>query len=99
MDVNANVPENARLDEKYNLDMYQSAFIPTGALVWLSGKCNILDVELKSREAVKTNHYSEIVTLKLTRSLIHHFETALNSNKLQTATEMWLLKDFKIQIA
>ena len=35
----------------------------------------------------------------LTRSLLHHFETVQNSKKLQTTTEMWLLKDFKIQIA
>ena len=34
----------------------------------------------------------------LTHSLIHHFETVPNSKKLQTTTEMWLLKDFKIQI-
>ena len=37
--------------------------------------------------------------LKTTLSLIHHFETVPNSKKLQTTTEMWLLKDFKIQIA
>ena len=35
----------------------------------------------------------------LTHSLIHHFEVIPNSKKLQTTTEMWLLKDFKIQIA
>ena len=35
----------------------------------------------------------------LTHSLIHHFETAPNSKKLQTTTEMRLLKDFMIQIA
>ena len=35
----------------------------------------------------------------LTHSLIHHFETVPNSKKLQTKTEMWLLKDFKKQIA
>ena len=35
----------------------------------------------------------------LTHSLIHHFETVPNSKKLQTTTEMWLLKDFEIQIA
>ena len=34
----------------------------------------------------------------LTHSLIHHFETVPNSKKLQTTTEMWLLKDFKVQI-
>ena len=34
----------------------------------------------------------------LTHSPIHHFETILNSKKLQTTTEIWLLKDFKIQI-
>ena len=28
----------------------------------------------------------------------HHFETVQNSKKLQTTTEMWPLKDFKIQI-
>ena len=31
----------------------------------------------------------------LTHSLIYNFETAPNSKKLQTTTEMWLLKDFK----
>ena len=30
---------------------------------------------------------------------LHHFETVPNSKKLQTTTETWLLKDFKIQIA
>ena len=33
-------------------------------------------------------------TTMLTHSLVHHFETVPNSNKLQTTTEMWLLKDF-----
>ena len=37
--------------------------------------------------------------LFVTHSLIHHFETIPNSKTLQTTTEMWLLKDFKIQIA
>ena len=36
---------------------------------------------------------------ELTHSLIHHFETIPNSKKLQSTTEMGLLKDFKIQIA
>ena len=35
----------------------------------------------------------------LTHPLIHHFETVPNSKKLQTTTEVWLVKDFKIQIA
>ena len=35
----------------------------------------------------------------LAHFLIHHIETIPNSKKLQTSTEMWLLKDFKIQIA
>ena len=35
----------------------------------------------------------------LTHSLIQHFESVLISKKLQTTTEMWLSKDFKIQIA
>ena len=39
------------------------------------------------------------VASDLTYSLIHHFETAPNSRKLQTTTEMWQLKDFKIQTA
>ena len=33
----------------------------------------------------------------LTYSLVHHFETVPNSKKLQMTTEIWLLKDFKIQ--
>ena len=36
-------------------------------------------------------------TLALNHFLVHHFETIPNSKKMQT-TEMWLLKDFKIQI-
>ena len=36
--------------------------------------------------------------IPLTHSLIHHFETVPNSMKLQTTTEMWLLKDFKKKI-
>ena len=35
----------------------------------------------------------------LTHSLTHQFEAVPNSKKLQTTTEMWLFKDFKIQIA
>ena len=35
----------------------------------------------------------------LTQSLLYHFETVPNSKKLQTRTEMWLLNNFKIQIA
>ena len=35
----------------------------------------------------------------LTHSLIHHFEAVQNLNKLQTTTEMWLLKYFKVEIA
>ena len=38
------------------------------------------------------------VLMMLTHSLIHHFETAPNAKKLQSTTEMWLLKDSKIQI-
>ena len=35
----------------------------------------------------------------VTHSLIHHFETAPDSKKLQTTTEMWLLNAFMMQIA
>ena len=35
----------------------------------------------------------------LTHSLIHNFETFPNSKKLQMTTEIWLLNNFKIQIA
>ena len=35
----------------------------------------------------------------LPHSLLHHFETVPNSKKMQTTTEMWLLKDFKMKIA
>ena len=31
--------------------------------------------------------------------VLAHLETVSNSKKLQTTTEMWLLKDFEIQIA
>ena len=30
----------------------------------------------------------------VTHSLIHHFENVPSSKKLQTTTDMWLLKDF-----
>ena len=40
-----------------------------------------------------------LIIVTITRSLIHHFETVRNSKMMQTTTEMWLLKDFKIQIA
>ena len=43
-------------------------------------------------------HDVKLITC-LTHNLIQHFETVPNSKKLQTTTEMWLLKDFKIQIA
>ena len=35
----------------------------------------------------------------LTHALIHHFEIVPDSKKLQTTSEMGLLKDFTIQIA
>ena len=35
----------------------------------------------------------------LSHFLIYHFETVPNSKKLQTTTEVWLLKAFKLQIA
>ena len=35
----------------------------------------------------------------LTHPSIYHFEIFPNPKKLQTTTEMWLLSDFKIQIA
>ena len=35
----------------------------------------------------------------LTHSLIHHFESIPNLKRLQATTEMWVFKDFKIQIA
>ena len=43
-----------------------------------------------------------LVTVKLSSdrySLIHHYEAVPNSKKLQMTTDMWLLKDFKIEIA
>ena len=42
--------------------------------------------------------FSQVLN-KLTHSLIHHFETVQNSKKLQMTIEMWLLKDFMLQIA
>ena len=36
--------------------------------------------------------------VSLTHSPMHHFETIPNSKKMQAKDEMWLLKDFKIQI-
>ena len=35
----------------------------------------------------------------LIHSLVRHFEPVPNSKKLQSTTEMWLLKDFKVEIA
>ena len=55
-------------------------------------------------EALTTNTstyrkiYHRISPYVLTHSPIQHFETVPNSKKLQTTTEIWLLKDFKIQI-
>ena len=43
--------------------------------------------------------YAICVLKSLTHSLIHHSETVPNSKELQMTTEMWLSKDFKIQIA
>ena len=39
----------------------------------------------------------KLTEVAVTLLLIDHFETVPNSWKLQT-TEMWILKDFKIQI-
>ena len=43
------------------------------------------------------NNLAELFSL--THSLVHHFEIVPNSKKLQMTTEMWLLKEFKIQMA
>ena len=43
--------------------------------------------------------YLHQTSSELTRSLIHMFETVPISKELRTTTEMWLLKDFKIQIS
>ena len=43
--------------------------------------------------------FKTTVISHLTHSLKHHFEAVPNSKKLQTTTEMWILKYFKIQIA
>ena len=42
---------------------------------------------------------SELAKLFSISIHVHHFETVPNSKKLQTTTEMWLLKAFKIPIA
>ena len=47
---------------------------------------------LQSKEIIANIRY-------LTHSLIHHFDKVQNSRKLQTTTEIWLFKDFKIPIA
>ena len=58
-------------------------------------------IVIKSLPEDKFLDWSKLKTLEdvLTHSLVHHFETIPNSKKLQTTTEMWLLKDFQIQIA
>ena len=45
------------------------------------------------------SHASCCLRFSLTHALIHHFGSVQNSKKLQTTTEMWLLENFKIQIA
>ena len=45
------------------------------------------------------NKILSLILLLLTHSLIDRFVTFPNSMKLQTIAEMWLSKDFKIQIA
>ena len=40
---------------------------------------------------MKEYNYNKIT---FTPSLKHHFETVPNSKKLQTTTEMWLVRDF-----
>ena len=40
-----------------------------------------------------------LITAISTLSEMHHFETLPNSEKQQTTTEIWLLKDFKKQFA
>ena len=59
----------------------------------------MLCIKNKPYQYYKSKEKSVALNVDLTQSLIHHFETVLNSKKLQTTTEMWLLKDFKIQIA
>ena len=62
----------------------------------------ILDViKLKTFTDDKLNIAKMTISLfgRVNPFLIHHFETVSNPKKLQTTTEIWLLKDFKIQIA
>ena len=44
-------------------------------------------------------YHNSFKIILLIHSLKHHFETVSNSKKLQTTSELLLLKDFKIQIA
>ena len=46
----------------------------------------------------RKHHLISCVFTILNYSQIHHFETVPDSKKLQKTTELWLLKDFKIQI-
>ena len=66
---------------------------------WKSLKFIIRERVKKKVIPSSINHFFNTYSTELTHSLIHHFETVPNSWKLQMTTEMWLLKDFKIQIA
>ena len=58
-------------------------------IIW--GKINFL----LNDKALDLSTMKHIATRYLTHSLIRHFETIPNSKKLQTTTEIWLLKDFR----
>ena len=53
----------------------------------------------RSKLKAITDKWLKLPNLSLTRSPIHHFKTVPNSNRLQMTNEMWLFKDFKIEIA
>ena len=63
------------------------------------GNASIEDSSFCFKLFVGYENMSHALTQRgLTHFLIHHFKTIQNSKKLQTTTEMWLLKVFNIRL-
>ena len=72
----------------------------SGAIQGHHGPLVLVTFALSSANVFNLDCFNSLLFGKeLTHSLLHHFESVSNSKKLQTTTDMWLLKAFKIRIA
>ena len=69
----------------------------TEFLTVLSNSMNVIMPRLHKAKSAPSP--LSVLLLSLTHSLTYHFETVPTSKKLKRTTEMWLFKDFKVQVA